>query len=260
MALRIRPNRRQRRMNALGIAMIAASALVIVGLGVIWLVLPEPPCRQAPTALYAVLIDATSTLSDAQRLDLSNRLRTYMREMPAGAQVQFWQVAPTGRDVPTAMAEPLCKPDLNPNAWVQNERRAAQASAKFDEATSKHIAQGLTLSEQPESPLLESVQAIWLRYLGSDAVDRSVTRRLIVASDLIQHTEALSFYRALPTYDQLRNNPRYQALRVSLSGTEVEVLFLKRDDGIDAGQLIELWQSIVDGMQGTLNTVVRITG
>ena len=47
--------------------------------------------------------------------------------MPAGALVQFWTVAPIGQGVPAAMAEPICKPDPDPNIWIQNENRAKRA-------------------------------------------------------------------------------------------------------------------------------------
>ena len=43
-------------------------------------------------------------------------------------------------------------------------------------------------------------------------------RRLVIASDPVQHTQAMSFYRRLPAARDLERNERYQDLRVPLSG------------------------------------------
>lgn len=251
---------RGKRQGWAGLAMIAAAILALAALVAFRLWLPEPVCTAAPTALYAVLLDSTSHLSEAQRLDLGNRLRSIAREMPAGARLQFWKVAPTGDGVPMALGEPACKPDPNPNEWIQNKNQAQEALREFDEALKQQIDAGLNAQEQPESPILESLQAIWLRFLGSDRYDTDVERHLIVASDLVQNTPALSFYRGLPMTEDLRRNTRYQSLRVPLNGTDVTVLYMRHNDGVKTGRLIELWEWVFGDMGASLNKVARITG
>jgi hypothetical protein len=60
--------------------------------------------------------------------------------------------------------------------------------------------------------------------------------------------------------EELRQNARYQALRVPLTGTDVTLLYMRQDDGIEAGRLIELWEWVLDDMGASLISVVRITG
>ena len=251
---------RGKRQGRAGLAMIAVAVLAMAALVAFRLWLPDPVCSAAPTALYAVLLDSTSHLSEAQRLDLGNRLRSIAREMPAGARIQFWKVAPTGDGVPTALGEPACKPDPNPNEWIQNKSQAQAALLEFDEALRQQIDAALNAPEQSESPILESLQAIWLRFLGSDQYNGDVERHLIVASDLVQNTQAISFYRGLPMTEDLRRNKRYQSLRVPLNGTDVTVLYMRHNDGIEAGRLIELWEWVFGDMGASLNKVARITG
>jgi hypothetical protein len=243
-----------------GLAMIGIAVLAMAALVTFRIWLPRPVCTASPKALYAVLLDSTSHLSEAQRLDLGNRLRSIGKAMPPGARLQFWKVAPTGDGVPVAVAEPTCRPDPDPNEWVQNKNQAQAALDKFNTAVNRQIDEAVNAPEQPESPILESVQAIWLRFLGSDQYDKDVERHLIVASDLVQNTPAISFYRRLPMREELRQNARYQALRVPLTGTDVTLLYMRQDDGIEAGRLIELWEWVLDDMGASLISVVRITG
>lgn len=259
MALDVGTGRRKRQGMA-GLAMIGVAVLAMAVLVAIRIWLPEPACAAPPTALYAVLLDSTSHLSEAQRLDLGNRLRSLANAMPSGARLQFWKVAPTGESVPLALAEPSCKPDSDPNEWIQNKKEAEAALIRFNETVDRQVDQALNAQEQPESPILESLQAIWLRFLGSDQYDGSTERHLVVASDLVQHTPGLSFYRRLPVPEELRLNERYQALRVPLKGTEVTLLYMRQSDGVETGRLIELWEWLLGDMGASLDRVVRITG
>ena len=237
------------------IAVFALAALVWLRVG-----LPQSVCSAPPKALFAVLLDSTSRLSEAQRLDLGNRLRSIVTEMPPGARLQFWKVAPTGDRVPMALADPACKPDPNPDKWTRNVKRAESEARRFKEQIEKQIDAALTAQEHPESPILEALQAVWLRFLGSDQYPPDVERHLIIASDLAQNTPAISFYRELPTRDALQENKRYQSLRVPLGQTDVTLLYMRHEDRIEAGRLIELWEWIFSSMGASLNKVERITG
>jgi hypothetical protein len=243
-----------------GAILIVVAVLLVGGLMAIRLTVTGGACSGTPSALLAVVLDATSRVADAQRLDLENRLRTRVRSLPAGALVEFWRVSPTGGGVPQPLGDPLCRPDPSPNVWTQNQRRAQEAIQAFDAEIQAKIDATLTGRDEPESPILESIQAVWLRFLGNDRWPGSVPRQLVVVSDLVQNTPALSFYGRVPRPDQLKALPSYQQLRVPLRGADVELLYLKHDDGVEAGALVELWEWIVSDLGGNLTRVSRITG
>jgi hypothetical protein len=250
--------RGQKKIAGLGL-MVLALALV-GGLVAFRLTLGSAACSGPPSALLAVVLDATSRVAEAQRLDLGNRLRTRVRGLPSGGLVEFWRVSPTDGGVPQPIGDPICRPDPSPNVWTQNERRAQEAILAFDAEIQARIDVTLAGSDQPESPILESIQAVWLRFLGNDRWPGDVPRQLVVVSDLVQNTPALSFYGRVPRPDQLKALRSYQQLRVPLRGADVELLYLKHDDGVEAGALVELWEWIVSDLGGNLTRVSRITG
>lgn len=260
MALDLSTGRGRNRKNLAGAALLVASVVLISGFVALRLALPGNVCNGPPTALLAVVLDVTSRLSDAQRLDLGNRLRARVHGLPAGGRVEFWRVSPSVGLVPKPLGEPTCRPDPSPSEWTQNKSRAEDANRGFAEQVEAMLEVTLTSAGEQESPILESVQAVWLRFLGDGRWPPEVSRQLILASDLVQNTSSLTFYSRLPKPDQLGRHPEYQKLRVPLRGAEVELLYLKHDDGVESGALIELWEWMIADMGGNLTRVSRITG
>jgi len=118
-------------------------------------------------------------------------------------------------------------------------------------------------SEKPgtvHSPILQGIQAIWLRYMDSKDISPADDRHLLIVSDLVQHTPGLSFYPKPLSFESLKANQQYQQVRVNLKRAKVEVLFLKHHDGIQVDPLIRLWEQILDDMAGDLQKVERVTG
>src|SRR3546814_18373103 len=55
-------------------------------------------------------------------------------------------------------------------------------------------------------------------------------RRLIVASDLLQNTKDISFYKKLPDPNTLVKSQPFSRVRTDLRGTDVELWMLQRTD------------------------------
>src|SRR5690242_6192083 len=67
-------------------------------------------CRQeGPSGILAIAIDATDLLSEAQRLDVLNRVETAILQTGANWRVELWNIVPS-TGVPTMSGTPRCIP------------------------------------------------------------------------------------------------------------------------------------------------------
>ena len=114
----------------------------------------------------------------------------------------------------------------------------------------------------PTSPLMENIQAISVTKLARRTY-AEIPKRLILISDLMQHSEHLSVYRQPPDYDIFNRTPGADALRTNLQDVRVEVFFVQRreHERFDGTlRLIEFWERWIDGQQGQLALVEKIDG
>jgi hypothetical protein len=89
-----------------------------------------------------------------------------------------------------------------------------------------------------------------------------ISRHLVVASDLLQHTDSISLYRRLPSADVLLSSADFSRTRTDLRGVEVELWMLERADNgrTQPRELAELWDAIIRTQNGSVVRLYRISG
>src|SRR5690606_34075213 len=109
------------------------------------------------------------------------------------------------------------------------------------------------------SPILESIQSVALTSFAR-APDRP--RRLVVISDMLQHTEDLSHYRGEHNFLAFRASPRWRRLRPDLAGVEVEIFYVWRDTGLDVqgASHVQFWRDVITEAGGRLVRVEALEG
>jgi hypothetical protein len=212
-----------------------------------------------PSGLLAVGIDATDILSEAQRLDVKNRLETAIADSPPNWRVEVWNVAPAS-GVAKRTGQALCKPERQVSPWTSNPKKAELRFAEFTSKVNETLSAVLTQPTSNESPILESVQAIGLRSFGSAQTSSVHERRLILVSDLVQNTKHVSFLKSLPAYDSFRSSKIFESLKAPISGAHVDILFLSRPYTIPAATLIDWWRQYFDDIGAPIGSVQRIVG
>ena len=108
---------------------------------------------------------------------------------------------------------------------------------------------------------MESVQSVALSELQkSGAGDEE--RTLILASDLLQNTDRVSFYDGLPDPKEFVKTQAFQRVRTDLSGVKVELWMLQRDDSrkTQPNALHEFWEHIINEQGGQVTRVYRVSG
>jgi hypothetical protein len=214
---------------------------------------------KGPAGVLVVGLDATDVLSDAQHLDVRNRLETAFAGMPANWRVEVWNVAPVS-GVATMTGSAVCKPEVHVSSWTGNPKRAQQRFEQFSESVNRTLSAVLSQPASSESPILESLQAVGLRSFGSPAFATVKQRRLILVSDLVQNTRLISFTKSLMPYDAFRSSKGFDALRAPLAGAQIDILFLSRPNSISASALIGWWQQYFVDTGASIASVQRIAG
>jgi hypothetical protein len=237
------------------------------------LLAPDPPERDAdtgcpetgPAALTAIMIDATDRIGAISRADVLARLEEYVAASREDEMVIGFEARPVGEEIDEPLLT-VCHPGDPDTAseWTQNptfiRRRLEERFRQPLEALFRDL---LSREEATTSPLMESVQSVAVSFLGRDEyVD--IPKRLVLVSDLMQHSEYLSFFRQPGVdYDTFSRSRGAAALSTDLRGTTVDVLFVQREahDLVPSTRgLAEFWGRWIEDQGGLLGPVVSIDG
>jgi hypothetical protein len=192
----------------------------------------------------AVVVDLTDPLTVAQKQDLVNQLEDLRNDIPKYGRVSLFKVAPAGGQLLQPVLD-LCNPgdgselsETNANPAAARKRWEAGFSKPLD-AAFRSLAEA---SGAESSPILQSVQSVALTKLQRPDA-KGKPRKLVLVSDLIQHTPGLDFYKHVPTVDELTRSEPYQTAKADLRGVEMEIWMLTRPGlaHLQNTKLAQLW-------------------
>ncbi len=184
------------------------------------------PKASGPAAGLAVLLDLTDALKPVQHKRLQGLLDKRIADAKQGTLIAVGAVRADALERDADFAH--CKPATGEKAseLYQNPRMIEERYRKeFLEPFEAIISAMLDSPAADRSPIMESLQALLVSTPGF--VDASYPRRVIIASDLLQNSEAFSFYRG----DRWRRFVRSQnaeRLAGRLQGVEVEICRIPR--------------------------------
>lgn len=262
MSREMRPRRRTSDLK--GVVVLALAILIVAALFVVPRLgesrLGPDLCHPSgPSGLLVLAVDATDRLSEAQVLDVKNRMQREVTDLRSNWRVEIWNIAPAS-GVPVVVGQPLCKPERDVNIWTANPKLAQKRFDQFTASIDKTLNELLSRPASSGSPILESLQAMGLRSFGAPTLPRATERRIVLVSDLVQNTSRLSFLRGLPQYESFRNGSDFDALRAPISETRVDVLFLARPGRLSPSELVVWWQQYFLDMGAKIASVQRIVG
>lgn len=261
------PTRRRTSAGSLILSVVATVAAIAIVGGLIYFKVwssgqalrPDGCSSNGPDGLLVIGVDATDELSGAQRLDVQNKLEIALEEADANWRVEVWNIAPvSGVAVMTGSAE--CVPPRDAGPLVANPARVKARSAQFSAKMRALVTQAVSTAPSSGSPILESLQAIGIRAFGAPEAASIRGRRLLLVTDFLQHTPAVSFLHGVPKLSEFQGSKRLETLRASLSGVRVDVLFLSRPGVVPSGSLIEWWQQYFASSGASITSVHRIVG
>lgn len=217
------------------------------------------PTATGPVAETAILFDLTDPLTAAQ----SDQLVQYMELEFADARVgtQFTMGVVSENSADWGATAPLCKPrsgkdvsSLTQNIAMVKQRYDERFLAPLD----ANLKRMISASGANSSPIMESLQALIAGTPGF--LTFSGQRKLILVSDLLQHSEAMSFYRG-DDWQSFSASPDFQRLGRTLDGVDVEIFAVPRvvDKIKDPRAVEHFWLRYFD-MQGAKLPILHNLG
>jgi hypothetical protein len=211
-----------------------------------------------------VLLDLSSTLSDVQKLDVTNELTRLRDTVPRFGRLEIFAVD----DRAPRVLEPilrLCNPGRGDdmNVIYQNPQLARQRwDREFASTLAKAIEQLLETPEAATSPIFEAVQAVALRTFDDPDLDDVEGRRLVLVSDLMQNVPGhLRMYDGIPKFEEFAKTPYYLDVKADLKSTDVTIFYLQRPSSQRLWQSqIEFWSRYFEAQGASVERVLPLSG
>lgn len=224
---------------------------------------PETLCSGEPTSLTVLLVDVTDPMNSPQRQDFINQLTRLKNAIPRYGQLTVMRVEPAGDQLITPVIT-RCNPGTASDTdTVQGnpQKLQRQWQSGFSEPLDNAFQEITQASGADISPILESVQAAALRELQQPGRD-GIPKTLIIASDLLQNTDAISFYGTLPDPRAFTGSEAFQRVRTNLDGVEVELWQLQRTDftSTQPRALSEIWEEAITAQGGEVVRIYNVSG
>lgn len=185
---------------------------------------PESLCPEDGVRRHlAILVDTTDPISMTQLQAARQLILKKIDSAKPGTRVSFSTVSPD-RVIRSSAFYTMCKPqsEEDANFWTQNAKLIQE---QYDEGFISPVRENLNSLLMAEgassSPIMESLQEFITSIPGFLTDD--APKELVMLSDLIQHTDAHSFYRGL-SWESFEKTGGRSRLSRNFSGAKVTVL------------------------------------
>ena len=212
-----------------------------------------------PTAATLVVLDLTDAVAPAQMRRIRQEIAREIDDAPEGAMIAVGTVRPAGE--PGMRVFAACKPSDGKEAsqLTQNPRMIRERyETTFLAPLNAELHAMASVGDASSSPIMETIQETIAAAPGwTDVQGR---RRLVLASDLLQHSKAFSLY-AGGDWKDFQATPDHAGLSRNLEGVEIEILRLPRPRAriSDPTAVDDFWAGYFD-RQGARAPRVRIVG
>lgn len=178
-----------------------------------------------PSAVTAVLVDRSDPLNSQQALRVRQVLDRVVAEAPVGGRVALY-VAEADAFTALTPVLALCNPGSEANPLYQNPKKIRARYEEGFKARFETVGKALLeRAQRKTSPIMESIKAVCIDAFA--ATPPGVPLRLVVVSDLVQHSPIVSHYRER-NFESFLRDPRLSGVLVDCKGAEVEMLYILR--------------------------------
>ena len=270
-----RGRRGRRRSEGGASAKVASAVLTVLFLGVVgtvgwmkWQAAHAPSLdaetgclSTGPVSETAVLLDTTDPVSATTLSDLTNQIDAVRSSVPVGGFLGMYSITQTPGKLETLYEG--CNPGdkSTVSQWTHNPRLQ---QLRWEEAFKKPldaVEAGIGKSGGADaSPIMAGIQQISLTLFDAPR-SKSVPKKLVVVSDMIEHTPLFSQYKSGPDFSAYLASKASAQYRTDLDGADVSILYIDRDGrrfGIK--QHAEFWLKWVEQCRGRWESLTRLEG
>lgn len=217
--------------------------------------------NNGPKEIKALLIDTTDPITDKTLTDAKNKFKEEMGATQVGGLIEIYGLTENPGELTKMFSG--CNPGDGESVdiWTNNpklqQRRWEEAFGKpLDEVEGK-IQQGKSGNQ---SPIMAAIQSIKLKvfdpYKGND-----IPKKLIVMSDMIEHTDLYSQYKSGTDFEAFKASPAYEDFRTSLENISFKIWYINRGiDRFKSKAHPDFWLNWVEDNEGLWDTAIKLEG
>ena len=199
----------------------------------------------------AVLFDTTEPMVPSQAREIDNRMNSIVSQLEEFDRVGFYEVRSDERSAVRKVSLQLgssgdvidhfCR---QPVSWDDAPARARLTEA-LPVLISQELLQNVEQGEQSFSPITDA-----LRFIAADVTGKPFPTKIIVVSDMIEHSEILSMYKS-DWFESSYSASRQVILNqrpIFPEGTEIEIYLLNRPrNPVQNEELQQYWLQMLTG-------------
>ncbi len=199
-----------------------------------------------PINVTAILLDLTDPLNETQQTRLKAIVNNEIEASSTDTMIALGVVSEDSSRWGALFAK--CKPETGDEASVLYENPALiadQYRSDFLRPVNETLETTLISNVENQSPIMEALQSLVVNTPGFSRA--SGRRKIIIVSDMLQHSDNLSFYRG-QGWDYFIGQNGEQRLAGNLTNTSIEILRIPRVDGnIPSREVVEgFWTRYFD--------------
>lgn len=202
--------------------------------------------------ITAILIDHTDSFTPVQQEALKTYLTDIAMSVKKNGMLQIYSVDSTKRSV-LISGFSKCNPGDTEDLENKLARRLSTVRKNYEDTFVKgleaELNKTMVAETAQESPIMESIQSVSVTAFSGEE-RASAKKKLIIVSDLLEHTPELSFFKGIPNFDDYKKTVHWQNARSNMSGIEVQIFLLRRSKG-QSEDLIPFWERFFAG-QGAI--------
>ena len=190
-----------------------------------------------------LLLDTSDPLTEKHEEELKRIVRKLQSPAESadgfpvapGEALVVYELTPRLRELKPVIK--VCNPGKHPENWgwldklTRGKKIALGQWYRFHEAVRPLFEKSMRLTAQPRSPIIETLGVLVPRYASSTYSRNGMQDRpthIIVFSDLLQHSDALSHYGPYPPASKIPKTAGLRAIQTDLRGVEVSLYRLER--------------------------------
>jgi len=183
--------------------------------------------ENGPDRGLAILLDLTDPLGDVAQERLQDLIAKWVADVPRNTLLSVGAVRERVDKTFKVHARCKTRDRKEANPLYENPKFIGNRyQEEFIKPLNKAVGEVLSVTEAPQSPIMESIDALLVKTPGF--IDATYPRRLIIVSDLLQNSNAMSFYKG-GNWDRFAASPHIQRIGVYLKGINVELCPVARN-------------------------------
>ena len=262
---------RARRQDLVGSIVIAMLAIAAAAGGTWWWRHNGSEARDAIGCLesadydrLSILVDRSDALTPLQKRGVRQWVEMAVDDAAPGTRITLHALEPDHPLLVQTLFDGCRPPDgTSANRLTQNERRlCTRWREEFEKPLQTLLEATLEDASASTSPLLEAIQSVAVQDFSTFRTPDRL-RRLLIVSDMLQHTAGYSHYRDDPLdYAGFASLPYARGVRASLDNVDVEIAYVGRTQHAERQTIAHglFWEGHVEANGGRLQSIRRVTG